>query len=49
LAYLRAWLARRHPAQLVVSVAPAATTLVALIVNAAFEWWWADPIVATAS
>ena len=28
------------------SAALAATTLVALVVNAAFDWWWADPIVA---
>jgi divalent metal cation (Fe/Co/Zn/Cd) transporter len=28
------------------SGALAATTLVALVVNAAFDWWWADPIVA---
>ena len=28
------------------SAALAATTLAALIVNAAFDWWWADPIVA---
>ena len=28
------------------SAALAATTLVALVVNAALDWWWADPIVA---
>jgi divalent metal cation (Fe/Co/Zn/Cd) transporter len=28
------------------SAALAATTLAALVVNAAFDWWWADPIVA---
>jgi divalent metal cation (Fe/Co/Zn/Cd) transporter len=28
------------------SAALAATTLLALVVNAAFDWWWADPIVA---
>ena len=28
------------------SSALAATTLLALVVNAAFDWWWADPIVA---
>jgi divalent metal cation (Fe/Co/Zn/Cd) transporter len=28
------------------SAALATTTLAALIVNAAFDWWWADPIVA---
>jgi divalent metal cation (Fe/Co/Zn/Cd) transporter len=28
------------------SGALAATTLVALVVNAAFDWWWADPLVA---
>jgi divalent metal cation (Fe/Co/Zn/Cd) transporter len=28
------------------SAALAVTTLAALVVNAAFDWWWADPIVA---
>jgi divalent metal cation (Fe/Co/Zn/Cd) transporter len=28
------------------SAALAATTLVALLVNAALDWWWADPVVA---
>jgi divalent metal cation (Fe/Co/Zn/Cd) transporter len=28
------------------SAALAVTTLVALVLNAAFDWWWADPIVA---
>lgn len=28
------------------SAALAATTLAALVVNAAFDWWWADPVVA---
>lgn len=28
------------------SAALAVTTLAALVVNAALDWWWADPIVA---